>query len=394
MAKRKARSVGQVIEITPEKFTLRLYLGTDSAGKRHYHNETFHGKKTDAKARLRELIAKRQNGEPLRQSNDTLDTFLDEWLETTRPRVKESTITQYAHFLKIYVRPKLGGAMLAQVDAAAIEKLYKGMSEDARLSPATVAAVHNLLRAAFKLAVRRRKILLNPMETISAPNKGQGVRAAAAMTPEQIATFLQAAEQTRYGAFFVLAFHSGCRPGELLGLKWADFDQAARTITIQRTLNWRVEGAALASGLSTWYTTTPKTKLSKRTLPLTETLIERLHAHKREQLEDRLRAGGGWSGHDFIFCNAIGQPLKQQQIRLAFKSILRAAGLPESFKPYDCRHTTATLLMSAGTNPKVVAERLGHSNVKITLQTYSHVSPGMQAAASEEIARLISGKKG
>jgi len=104
---KKSRGVGQIIERGPDKFLIRIFLGRDSEGKKHYYNETFHGKKTDAKKRLRELIGKHERGEPLRLSNNTLNTFLDEWLKSN-PKLKESSREHYAKTLNYYVRPKLG----------------------------------------------------------------------------------------------------------------------------------------------------------------------------------------------------------------------------------------------------------------------------------------------
>jgi integrase len=198
------------------------------------------------------------------------------------------------------------------------------------------------------------------------------------MQPEQSGRFLVVAEQTRFGVLFLLAFHTGCRPGELFALKWSDLDASARTLRIQRTIVWpRDQGGE-------WYLTDPKTALSRRTLPLTEALLERLAQQRTRQLEDRMKAGKAWADHGFNFADEAGGPYSQANLRYRFKEILKAAGLPTEFKPYDARRTTAALLMAGGTNPKVVSERLGHTGISITLETYTDIHPACRSRRAKK----------
>jgi len=381
---RQARRTGQVLERGKDKYLIRIFTGRDSTGKRHYHSETFHGKKKAAQDHLRTLLTRLKTGQPLRQTKDNFDTFLDEWLQATKPTVKESSLEHYANALQRWVRPRLGKLQLSSIEAADIQALYTHLSAEG-MAASTIVFVHTLLSSAFKLAVLRRKLAHDPMVGVTTPSKGKKKREPHPMEPEQINRFLKAADETRLGTLFLLAFHTGCRPGELLGLQWADLSTANRTLRIQRTIVWRKGGE--------WYLSAPKTALSRRTLPMTDVLLEKLAQQRTRQLEDRMRAGKAWNDHGFIFANEIGEPYAQYHLRYLFKQILKAAGLPDNFKPYDARHTIATLLMASGMNPKVVSERLGHSKIGITLQTYTHVSPGMQVEASEEAERLISGKK-
>ncbi|MDX2032628.1 MAG: site-specific integrase [Blastocatellia bacterium] len=388
---RKTRRMGSIVERSPGRFLIRVYVGRDSTGRRHDHCETIRGTATAARARLQEIIRKHQSGEPLRLGADTFDAFFCEWLDANRATLKEASIASYERAARIYIRPTLGSVMLTRIDSAMIEKLFRTMREKG-LSGSTVSYVSTLLKAVFRMAIERRKIAYNPMATIKAQAAGKA-REAGAMTAEQIGQFLDAAEGGRFGTLFFLGFHLGTRPGEMLGLKWADIDQAAQTVTIRRTITWRRPQDAKAAGLPLWYLDTPKTKLSRRTLPLSPAVVERLQAHRRAQLEDRMKAGRAWTENDFIFADETGGPYSQARLRVVFKGIAKAAGLPKGFNPYSCRHSTATLLMSAGVNPKIVSERLGHSTVSITLGIYSHVMPGMQAAASVELERIIAAKK-
>jgi integrase len=215
--KRKSRGAGQIVERGPEKYLIRVFLGRDSAGKRHYHDETFHGKKRQAQDRLRVLLTKHKAGESLKINKDTLGVFLDEWLGANTD-LKDSTISHYKVILDLYIRPNIGGLMLAKIEAGEIQALYKNLAEGG-LSRSTVSYVHTLLKSAFKLALRRRKVPFNPMDGVDAPGgkrmeeEKRESRMARVMTADQVTQFLMAAEDSRFGAIFTLAFHTGCRPG-------------------------------------------------------------------------------------------------------------------------------------------------------------------------------------
>ena len=141
------------------------------------------------------------------------------------------------------------------------------------------------------------------------------------------------------------------RPGEMLGLRWVDIDLEDGVVRVQRALAW--------SG-GDWELQEPKTMQSRRTIPLPRGAVSALRTHRAEQLETRLVAGTRWQVHDLVFCTDTGLPLNPHNIvNRYFKPTLLAAGLPKSVRLYDLRHTCATLLLAAGENPKVVAERLG-----------------------------------
>lgn len=391
---KKRRGFAQIIERGKDVYLIRVFLGRDSNGKRHFHNETFRGKKRAAEDRARELYAKHKTGEPLKLANDTLNAFLDEWLASNQ-KLKESSKAHYKRTLDYYVRPTLGGMLLTKIEAADIQNLYNSLLEHG-LSRNTVVYVHTLMKGVFKLAVRRRKIVFNPMDGVESPGgnrleqEKKETRASKVMTQDQMRRFLDAAKQTRFETLYTLAFHSGCRPGELLGLKWDDLDVADKILTIRQAINWRKTDRR---GEPEWYLDTPKTAHGRRVLRLADSLIEMLADHRKAQLEERMKMGKMWNDHGFIFCDQIGEPYSQSKHRYYFKQILEAADLPEGFSPFSARHTSATFLMAQGVNAKTVSERLGHSDVRITLQTYTHPNTDMQIQASDAIEQVIMGKK-
>ncbi len=178
------------------------------------------------------------------------------------------------------------------------------------------------------------------------------------------------------------------RPEEYLSLCWKDIDFEKGTATVQRALVWRRGGG--------FKFCEPKTAKSRRTVPLPKSILPRLKEHKRRQLEQRLKVSAAYEKHDLVFASEVGKPLHYRNLtQRHFEKILERAGLKDAgFVLYSLRHSCAMLLLSAGENPKIVAERLGHTSVKMTLDTYSHVLPDMQQAATDKLEIMLYRKFG
>jgi integrase len=175
--------------------------------------------------------------------------------------------------------------------------------------------------------------------------------------------------EDRLEALYVVAVHTGMRPGELLALKWQDVDLEGGSLQV---------GRALSGGEFT----APKTSRSRRLIELTAGSVAALRAHRKRQLEERMQSAGLWQDHGLVFPSRVGTPLSHRNVVRSFKALLRRAGLPETVRLYDLRHTCATLLLSRRVHPKYVQELLGHASIALTLDTYSHVLPGMDGGTA------------
>src|SRR5215468_3920499 len=201
--KPKPRRAGQLIPLGEDKWKIRVFIGKDATGKRHWHTEIFHGKTKKAEERVRELLAKVKTGEPLKMDNGQFNAFIDEWLRS-HPDLKDSSVAHYRQMMALYVRPKLRGLMLARIVADNIQRLYDDL-RDAGLNGTTIAHIHTLLRSVFKLALLRRRIKFSPMEGVKSPSgkrltaEQRRNREAKVMEPEQVVKFLAAAGETRFG---------------------------------------------------------------------------------------------------------------------------------------------------------------------------------------------------
>jgi len=187
---------------------------------------------------------------------------------------------------------------------------------------------------------------------------------------DEVRRLLEVAHGDRLEALYVLAVTTGMRRGELLGLKWSDVDLENGRLSIRRALTRTDNGKYVAL-------TEPKTRGSRRTVKLTQRAVEALRSHLERQLAEIEVAGDLYRDHGLVFTTEAGTPINPSNLRQrSFAPLLNKAGLPH-IRFHDLRHTCATLLLSKGVHPKFVQELLGHATVAITLDTYSHVMPGM-----------------
>jgi integrase len=392
---------GQVIKRGEDTWVVRIFMGRDANGKRRYLNKTVKGKKKDAETYLSKTQTSISTGTFIEASTLTVGEYLDKWLQTAaRPRLTERTYISYEWLLKNYVRPSIGDKRLSDVRPLDIQALYSllaavklktgekaqsGTTYGLGLSARSVRYTHAVLSSALKQAVRWNILARNPCEFVELPRMVQ--REMQAFSPEEASRFLAAVAEDAHATLFAFALATGMRPEEYLALRWSDVDLLKGTATVQRALIWRKGGE--------WYFGEPKTSRSRRTVPFPASVLSMLLNHKRRQAAERLKAGANYQNNELVFAMRNGRPILIRTLdRLHFKLTLKRAKLSESFRLYDLRHSCATLLLAANEHPKVVSERLGHASITLTLDTYSHVLPSMQQAASEKLESILFEKTG
>jgi integrase len=254
------------------------------------------------------------------------------------------------------------------------------------VGPRTIQIVHNILNRAFSQAIRWRVMAFNPAQLADRPKQER--KEMQALSPEEATKFLKFAREDRYYLYFALALETGARPSELLGLQWKDIDFDQGRVTIQRSLEY-------PDYSNEFRFVEPKTSRSRRSITVSQANLNLLREHRSVQNEKRLKKGADWQQHDLIFCTREGNPIQARNIlRRHLRPILKKAELLETLNLYSLRHSCATLLLSAGVNPKIVSERLGHASIVLTLDTYSHVLPDMQQAASDKLEMILFGEVG
>src|SRR5262249_23769060 len=174
--------------VAGKKYRIRVFLGRDAAGKRHYHSETFHGSAGQAEDRIREIIRRHRAGEAIKANADTFGAFLDEWIEAKRMSVVETSFETYKRKVEAHIRPALGNKLLARITADDIQRFYGKLRTDG-LSRASIGHIHTVLGMVFKLAVKRKKLMGSPMAGVEIPKEwaeDEDGAAERAMTPEQV----------------------------------------------------------------------------------------------------------------------------------------------------------------------------------------------------------------
>jgi len=301
-------------------------------------------------------------------ANITVREFFEEMHDdAVRHAVKRRTYESYRCIVNRHIIPVLGNHKLVSLTTRQVQDFYGGLLSSG-LSPKTVTNVDTTLRRALKQGVRWGLVKHNACEGVSVPRH---------FTPEmmplnrkQARAFLEAAKGDPLEALYVTAITTGLRQGELLGLRWSDLNFEARTLTVRR---------ALVTGYGRQTFEHPKTRRSRRTVALTKRAAEALARHHEK------RAGE----HELIFTNGVGNPINPSNLRLrSFKPLLNRAKLPD-IRFHDLRHTTASIALSNGVSPKVIQAMLGHANISITLDTYSHLLDGMEGRAADGIDEAL-----
>jgi integrase len=242
--------------------------------------------------------------------------------------------------------------------------------------------IHATLHKALEQAVRWHLVSYNVSDGAAKPR--QEKRETEALTIEQVFAFLGTTHEVgdRFEVLYVVAAFTGMRPGELLALKWRDLllDGPEPVARVQRGLSKSPNGPLFK-----------RTKTEKgRSITLLPLAVEALKQHRKRQTEDKLKYSGLWKDHDLVFPSRTGTPMSWDNlVKRNFKPLLKEAGLPQTVRFYDLRHTFATWMHEQRENPKIVQEILGHPQITHTMDTYSHVTPNMQRQAFARLGKRL-----
>jgi len=337
------------------------------------------GTRKEVQEALKTALHEQQQGTLVTGPQQTLGTFLDQWLEQAhRHVIRSSTYPGYRAILDKHIIPELGHIRLQHLTPRHIQAFYdKKLNEG--LSPATVRRIHAILHRALDTAVQWNLIGRNVSNMVSLPRIGGSK--IQPLTEEQAKLLLQAVRGQTLEAVITVALVTGMRMGELLALRWSDVDLGTGSIQVQHTINRYGKGGLIESE--------PKTAAGKRRVMLPPFASDILKEHRARQTTVKAKVGAAWKDNNLVFCNGVGGFIESNNLRVMFRQLLEKAGLPR-IRFHDLRHSAATLLVSMGVNPKVIQELLGHSHVSITLQVYSHMLPSMQKEAIDKLEGFFS----
>lgn len=328
----------------------------------------------EAQTRLRQMLGDADKGLLPPAEKVTLGQHADRWLEdVVRHTRKPRTYQSYRDAFRLYILPTLGRVKLAQLQPAHVQQLY-GELLDRGLSAKTVKIAHGALHCALDQAVEWNLVPRNVASIAKAPRVTR--KEIQYLDADQARQLRLVANETRWGALIATALGTGLRQGELLGLTWADVDLDGGVVCVRRQLGRDGQLGEV------------KNDQHRRSIDLPSPTVAALREHKARQNEARLLLGPEWEHRNLVFCTHQGKPLNWRNVTREFKALLAKAGLPDV--PFHAlRHTNATLLLLQGTQPKVVQERLGHSNISMTMDIYSHVMPRMGREAADRLGSLL-----
>ncbi len=368
-------------------YTWYISVSDPMTGERRQRSKGGFRTKRECQEALNEALAALRAGTFVEPSQRTLGVFLvDEWLPAIRPpKMRPSTWLSYQKNVERHIVPALGHLPLQRLTPAQLAAFYRALLEHGRrdgrggLAPKTIRNIHGALHAALKDAVRWGYVARNVAAAADLP-KGM-LPEMHVWSPEQLRAFLDHVRSDRLYAAWLLLATTGMRRGEVAGLRWVDVDLDAGRLSPRRprvVVNYEV------------VVSEPKTAKGRRSLALDPATVAALREHRVRQLEERLAVGPRWRDSGLVFTWPDGRPLHPERFSRWFEQHARAAGLPK-IRLHDVRHSYATAALAAGIPAKVVSERLGHANIAITMDTYSHVLPGLDAQAAGTVARLILG---
>jgi integrase len=355
--RRRGRGEGNVIQRDDGRWMARLSSGNDPLNGKRRRETVYGATREDVQGKLLQLRNEAANG--------TLGNAT----------VEPNTYGPYERHVRLHITPNIGSVKLRDLTGNHVNNLYAKLTE-AKTSTIMQRKIGTTLTIALGQAVRERIIPHNAAEDVKKPKEKKGERKEIRpLAPAELTAFLNVVSTDRLHAFYLTALDSGMRPGELFALQWSDLDFDASAVTVTKSLE-EIGGALRVKDV--------KTSKSRRRIDLTRRTVAALHEHRKTML------AAGHAGAP-VFCDTDGGYLRIGNVtKRSFQPAVKAAGLGHR-RLYDLRHTCATLLLLADVNPKVVSERLGHSSITLTLNTYSHVLPMMGKRAAEKMNTFLGG---
>ncbi len=370
---------GHIVKRYKDSYTIVLNLGVDPAsGKRKQQWISVKGTKKDAEKRLAELLHQLDNGTFMKPGRTTLADYLKQWLKdycwvNLAPR----TVEGYESIVRCHIIPTLGQIPLTQLKPEHLQHIYSEKLA-AGLSHRTIRYIHVTLHKALQDAVRLGIMVRNPADAVKPPRVQR--HEMRTMNESDIHIFLEYAKSTPYYVLFYTALFTGMRRSELLAIRWSDVDLILCQLSVTRALHQLQDGSRIFRQ--------PKTAKGRRLISLSPSTAIVLREHREQQEKMRQASGSTLNEDDLVFCHVDGSPLLPNSVSHAWAKLACRTG-SKGIRLHDARHTHASLMLKQGVHPKIVQERLGHASIQITLDTYSHVAPGLQQAAANRFDDVV-----
>lgn len=361
-----------------KKWCFVLDIGRDEKGERKQKWFSGYEKERDAERAMIEKIKEINDGAFVEESDETIAEFMENWLTNKKNQVRPGTWKSYSWLINTHLIPHLGKVKVFQLKPRHLNDLYNQKLLNT-ISANSIKKLHGLIKDALDEGIGFGDISKNVANAVTPP-RVKKVKFEV-WNEAQLKVFLESAKSNRFYVVFDLAASTGMRIGEILGLRWKDVDLEVGKVSIRQAYTKAHSGYEFHE---------PKTASGERSVALFPDTIELLRKHQSEQEREKNENQPIYNDHGLVIQTHIGTPVSPRNLSREYYKILEKLDLPK-IRFHDLRHTHASILLKRGVHAKIVQERLGHSSITITLDTYSHVLPGLQEAALKSLGGSIIG---
>jgi integrase len=332
----------------------------------------------DVADKLAKMITQTKAGLPLAVESWTVERYAEHWIrDNVSARLRSSTVSSYRETLRLHVLPALGRTTLRSLTPGQVRELLATKTA-AGLSARSVRIIHGTLRSMLAEAVRDELVERNVATVVRAPSVPQ--QEVQPWSIDEAAAFLESVSRHRLHALFAVGVALGLRKGELLALRWEDVDLDSGMVRVRQTVQ-RLPHVGLVYG-------PPKSLRSRRSIPLPDASVRALRRHRATQAAEALAAGPSWTDSGLVFTSTVGTVLEPRNLTRLFDGLIAEAGV-RRIRFHDLRHTCASLLLAQNVPARIVMEVLGHSQLSMTTDLYSHVMPTALREAASAMDRAL-----
>lgn len=344
-------------------------------GKRKQRKRRGFRTKREAQSALIEAQNALMTGKYVKPSSKLLKDYLKEWMNIKQHSIARETAKTNLSYINNHIIPEIGSIQMSKLTALDVQKLISRLLEKG-LATSTVKRIFNILNTALNKAEKMQIVQRNVATLVDKPKVKR--KELKIWSINEVYRFLEAAKSSRYYTAFHLAIMTGMRQGEILGLRWQDVDFDNCKIYIRQTLSH--DGKEFNTGA--------KTSSGIRSITIDHVTMEKLKRQYRIITVEKKHARSIYNDKDLVICTSTGNQVSPSSIVKIFRKLLLNSNL-NRITFHDLRHTHASLLLMQNVHPKIVSERLGHSSIQMTLDTYSHLMPNMQEEAANGLANML-----
>lgn len=379
-----------------------VYTGKDAKGRYKRKQKSYTVTKKFTPKHLREHLEHEYmkfkqevlSGEYIAPERMTFTLFVDEWKRKfSEKELSETTMRNHTFKLDNHILPVIGHVSMNDINSMMLLDLISNLErkdgKQGTLSNHSKEDIYRTLKSIFKYATQWNVISRNPMDGVSKPrDRNEIERLVNVYEEDEVMQLFEAMENEpdHWRLFMTLAITAGTRRGENLGLEWKHIDFENSRIDIEQSIVIGKNGSLIKS---------PKSKSSKRLVTLPQSVMVELKKYRKQWLESKLLMADRWTekDHEWLFCNSDGTHFYPSSPSKWWKKFSERSGV-RYIRLHDLRHTSASLLIAQGVHAKIIAERLGHSDIRITMQNYGHVLRTADQAAADKLDSLFQPRKG